>query len=548
MRRRLATTILASFLIGASLLPSQAAVKTGSNCPQLNKTSVSGGLTFTCIKSGKKLVWSKGVKGGKATPAPAPATTPVTEGSKCSKMGVQVTNDAGLFECRYIVGNQLVYKHLNNSLTPISNPTSPDPVSACRLGDMRTTKNFPWPSIAYPAVPGRGFEVSGTFKVVVLGIDFPDAQGTGTPDEMWKDDLKMASDWLAWYTNGKIKYEFVTNNKWLRMPKNWATYLPNSNGQQGGNTVGASGLTNNDISTEIVKIAESSTDLSKATAFWIYQPSSIIKVSKAENSSQWINRDTTAQSSIYGTISAIMISIGPDTLVSMRSRWAYFLHEMLHSHGLFGHSSKTPARTGIMSPADGWTNVLLPWDSLIGAWDKPGDIYCVDRANLVSTDLTLVPLEREQDGLRAGVIRLNDHQALIVESHRKDKYGVGVSPGTAAVMVNLVDTTVNTTFDNPEGWANPSSTGNYLKVNGAQHGQHAPIGAPLYMPAGWGNNPSAKSLWDGIGIVDGVGINGDYTNWDLNYFMYPGESITYGGIKISLTQGGDNDTVKIERA
>ena len=40
----------------------QAAVKAGSACSKLGSTSTVSGKKYTCIKSGKKLVWNKGVK------------------------------------------------------------------------------------------------------------------------------------------------------------------------------------------------------------------------------------------------------------------------------------------------------------------------------------------------------------------------------------------------------------------------------------------------------------------------------------------------------
>jgi hypothetical protein len=45
-----------------------------------------------------------------------------------------------------------------------------------------------------------------------------------------------------------------------------------------------------------------------------------------------------------------------------------------------------------------------------------------------------------------------------------------------------------------------------------------------------------------------MGIAGDYEGWDLNRIMYTGESITNSGIKVTLIKGGDNDTIRIEKA
>ena len=61
---------------------SYAAVKAGSSCSKAGINSVSAGKTFTCVKSGKKLVWNKGVLVSKpavvkpeATPVPSPASS-----------------------------------------------------------------------------------------------------------------------------------------------------------------------------------------------------------------------------------------------------------------------------------------------------------------------------------------------------------------------------------------------------------------------------------------------------------------------------------------
>jgi hypothetical protein len=51
---------------------SEAAVKAGSACSKVGTKSVSSGKTYTCVKSGKKLVWNKGVVVSVAKPAPSP--------------------------------------------------------------------------------------------------------------------------------------------------------------------------------------------------------------------------------------------------------------------------------------------------------------------------------------------------------------------------------------------------------------------------------------------------------------------------------------------
>ena len=55
-------TFLSVLSLSLPLVPANAAVKAGSVCKKAGITSVVSIKTYTCIKSGKKLVWNKGVK------------------------------------------------------------------------------------------------------------------------------------------------------------------------------------------------------------------------------------------------------------------------------------------------------------------------------------------------------------------------------------------------------------------------------------------------------------------------------------------------------
>ena len=80
MRRLLAglVAILSLSLVSAQL--SEAAVTPGSKCSKAGATSTYNGKKYTCVKSGTKLVWNKGVAVTKpapvATPTPSPTATP----------------------------------------------------------------------------------------------------------------------------------------------------------------------------------------------------------------------------------------------------------------------------------------------------------------------------------------------------------------------------------------------------------------------------------------------------------------------------------------
>lgn len=57
--RKLMVVLLAVSLLGVT--PAHASVQAGAKCTKVGATSTSAGKKFTCIKSGGKLAWNKGV-------------------------------------------------------------------------------------------------------------------------------------------------------------------------------------------------------------------------------------------------------------------------------------------------------------------------------------------------------------------------------------------------------------------------------------------------------------------------------------------------------
>ena len=117
MRKKL--LVLLSVILAFSLVaaPSNAAVKAGAKCTKAGATSVSAGKKYTCVKSGTKLVWNKGVTVKAATkpdvnpvikpvePTPTPTPTPEvqlpTEGSLCPVIGTKISNSTGTMRCSW---------------------------------------------------------------------------------------------------------------------------------------------------------------------------------------------------------------------------------------------------------------------------------------------------------------------------------------------------------------------------------------------------------------------------------------------------------------
>ena len=113
--------VLLALVISTALLanPLTAEAKSGTKCSKVGAVLVSGGKKYTCVKSGNRLVWNKGVAvksvakpaGTQAQPAPTPSasappeTSPAAEvvlpaaGSPCTKIGEKVYGNNGFMKC-----------------------------------------------------------------------------------------------------------------------------------------------------------------------------------------------------------------------------------------------------------------------------------------------------------------------------------------------------------------------------------------------------------------------------------------------------------------
>jgi hypothetical protein len=90
---RMVALIIPMVLVASN---SYAAVKAGSSCSKAGIKSVSAGKTFTCVKSGKKLVWNKGVLIPVSKPSPVPTASPTATPTSTPVTAIDSVNYKGV--------------------------------------------------------------------------------------------------------------------------------------------------------------------------------------------------------------------------------------------------------------------------------------------------------------------------------------------------------------------------------------------------------------------------------------------------------------------
>lgn len=510
--------ILSAVLLSVGLGKTSAAayVDAKNSCTKAGSSRSIAGVKYSCVKVQGKLLWVQAKSPKTGVPGTGTSIdTPVSKvGVSCTKQGEEIVSPEKVV-CRQIAGNKFKYFLIEDKAASVSNPTSPNKLATCRLPDLRPQPlQPPGTSITYPLTPKQGSVKQGTQTIAVVGFDFIDAPGSGNPMDIFGTQLETAKTFFDWYSNGKVTLDFRRYDKWIRLSGSAARFKTGEHFEAEGE------LSIEQMAREFFSAASTYLDLGGVTAIWFVYPKDI----------KQLQYNFGLSGGSYGF--PAMYGFGPYKYSGSLPIWSYFVHELLHEQGLQGHSPKSPWFIGLMlndgSPFLG----LNSWDELALDWIQESEIYCVEKSSLSEVELELAPIEKNQSGLHSVMVKLNDHQALVIESHRRGIFSPGAASGIYGLTVQLVDTTRATT------WNDDQATSVYLQV-GNSHQKYPSYGTPVV------NGKDEKS---GIAILDGVGASLAAVGLDMSYFLLEGESVTTNGVKITFTASRYTDQIRLAPA
>ena len=147
---------------------SYAAVKAGSSCTKAGIKSVSAGKTYTCVKSGKKLVWSKGVLVPVANPSPSSKAIPEPISSPSAKPTPSQTPVAPIDEVSSVIF-QIRSELINNQSTSSQNLTFIFQGETSQEVEEKTKRSL---QRAIPVFENLGFKTTDALILVARDIDW----------------------------------------------------------------------------------------------------------------------------------------------------------------------------------------------------------------------------------------------------------------------------------------------------------------------------------------------------------------------------------------
>ena len=378
------------------MVPAVAAAKAGGACPKLKSTSVVKGYKFTCIKSGKKLVWSKGVKViVRATPTPTPTPT-----LKTIAYQAPTESSADIELCKT--------KEVSNSRGA-------------------TGAGFPeWDSLT----PKKG-----KVKWALIPLDFEDLPGQTNFRSRVDDQMKMLSDWYTTVSEGKLIVEWVVLDQWVRMPGRSSDYAIETSNNLDRTTNGLklwnTAMTQSDLLFDFSGIQTVNFILPLGQKF----------LTETAQGFPWdpgVKNFVTKEGKVDSfSMPGVFMDQGG------REYWSYWAHEFGHAIGLphVGSSRESnPFQAyDLMGTQDGPSRELSGWLRFYGGWLEKDRVYCQDVLNLKSVDITLVPLSESEPGIKVVIVPVTQTKTLVIESRRVTRFDCTTPTARNGVLAYIYD-------------------------------------------------------------------------------------------------------------
>jgi len=370
-----------SLSLSTLLIPATAAAKAGAKCTKVGSKSVVGAKTFTCIKSGKKLVWNKGIKvvaGSNPTPASAP------------------TN---ITDCKL-------------------------PVADGR-GDVSIGG---WPRI------DERLKSTGDVTATVVMVDFPDAPASMTPTDAFAR-ISPSADVFKEMSYGKLNYTFKPQLKWYRMSKNSSDYVA------GGWTF----IKHRDYITEAAKLADADIDFSKTDSLIIlanpdargmgYSGPAFAAIRKSGITldGKYISNGATSAYDLNDWKSIwlnheVTHTLGLVDLYAFTQSNPANRHDNLRYTGEFSYMGFSSYESNAPS--------LLAFERWNLGWINDSQINCLKD---VKSTILISPVQTS-GGVKAVIIPISRTKALVIESRRAS--GIDKNIAKSGVLVYVVDSSI----------------------------------------------------------------------------------------------------------
>lgn len=407
MKKRSVLVFVLVILSGLLSTPLNAApAKAGAKCTKAGATSTVAGKKFTCIKSGTRLVWNKGVT-VKTAAKPEPTATPNTQANPATPVvpATPAIKVSSLSEYRSAADCKLINASRNQDVNQSHSP---------RTWNLVDTKK--------------------TIRMLIFTVDFSDL-ASGSQDA--PDFKSLISDFEAFYksqSNNKMNFAWTVAPKITRMSKSVDSY---GLGARGSGDSWKLYTDMHDLALKSYKREDFDFFIGSAPTFTKREDIAVSPAFGSTDKSRW-----------PGTF------LGGDYW-SNGASWTIPTHEFGHSGlglaDLYNYDAAMLGQAGfaqqfkymgvydLMNWAGGAGLELSSWNRWIGGLISDKQILCLPEASTVTL---LKPLELLNDEVKGMVIPISKSSAIVIENRAALGFDKSLSEGATGVIAYFVDTSI----------------------------------------------------------------------------------------------------------
>jgi M6 family metalloprotease-like protein len=389
-KRAIAFLSILSLSLSIPLVPANAVVKAGTACSKAGITAIASGKTFTCIKSGNKFVWNKGVV--------APVRKPII--SPASSL-------------------------LDPSLCKLQKPTN------------LPMDDGPQGSVGFPR-NSESIVSLGNRKGLVLYVEFPDVKATSSLKSTWeKSSIPTAEKLMKESSYGKFNLRVDATKEIYKLTKP-STYYNLVETPSGGPVPNAPRPKLDEVIHDAMELADPDIDFSQYSFVAVASPDSeTLSLGGATGLGPNLKQfdGVTFAKAVFQALNGL-------TPIIKKYKTLNFTHDIGHLLGLM-HPYPD------MSPVHGawdimwnfaYQNDFLGWNKWKLNWISDERISCLDR-NFAGEIVALIsPVGTISNDKKIVVIKVDSTNALAIEVRRKSTFD-SLKSSDEGVIVYKVDTT-----------------------------------------------------------------------------------------------------------
>ena len=539
MRKLLAGLVA---VLSLSLLTAQlsiAAVTPGTKCSKAGAISTYNGKKYTCVKSGKKLVWNKGVALPKpaqvATPTPTPtqtvAPTPIASPSPTATPTQIVTAEnfrfdslcqkdpfvpaewasyqefalrSDIFNCARPYRFKMVSQPNTQPTQPLTAKSDRNSVDMCKLTHGKRDGQIAFSTWINPRI-----EMNQRLNIQVVPIEFTDFPSKNTVLADNEKYFNYIRDGYFNLSDGQVKVNFKIPSNYFKVEKKLSSYDSGSRYDHGGGIWNWASMDMNTMFKDIVSSVDSSIDFSNSDLVFFLVPPTTDNDYISHGFPSPYPQLRTAEGFIpYWYFSPPMSEVNRKSWYGIEP--FLHLHELMHGmnklddhygDGDFGRRDGD-AGTGNWSTMSGMLTDFLFWDKWIAFMVSDEQVICAKSG--VNSTHWLKPSNYFGKEEKLLVIPIDSTKVLVVESMRAAGFNLKLPKISEGALVYLVD------------------------ITKTEHGRGINVLRPT----------------NRTGSIYGMK---DFVLSDAP--LKVGDSITSNGMKISVVESGDfGDVVKVEKA